>query len=149
MNAASYGWESGTREQQVDPVPEVDGVGFIDEVGASGWLSGGAQGGFSGDVSGCGILDIGDGDEVFPVTNLPKSASSGGEQESGDEVIIAGSPDQMGPQSAGDEPVLSGGTEYGLFCERFGVGIVAEPTACIGQGFVSIQMIAPIEHNAG
>lgn len=57
---AANGRKTGALEEKIDPVPEVDGLGFIDEVGASGWFAGCAECDFCGDVC-CGrIFDIGD-----------------------------------------------------------------------------------------
>jgi hypothetical protein len=74
---------------------------------------------------------------------------AGGVEEFGDEVIIAGAPNQVRSQGAGEETVLSGGIEDGLFGECFGVWVVAEPALGVGRGFVCMEVIGAIEDDAG
>ena len=133
----------------VDPVPEIDGFWFIDEVGASGWCAGGAECGFCGDVSSGGIFDIGDGDEVIPVANLTESAIAGCIEESGDQVVIPRSPNQMWSERAGEKTMFAGGIDDGLFGKGFGVGVVAEPAVWIGERFIRIEVVRSIEDDAG
>lgn len=52
--------QTGSCKEHVNPLPEIDGFRFVDEVRVAGWLSGGSQGFFGGQVCGCCVFDVGD-----------------------------------------------------------------------------------------
>ncbi len=127
------GGKFGSFEEEIDPVPEVDRFRFIDEVGVSGWFGGSSEGDFCVEVCGCGIFDVGDGDEVLTVADLSKFAVLGGVEEFGDEVVISGAPNEVWSEGAGEEALFAGSFEDSFFGEGFGVWVVAEPAVGIGE----------------
>ena len=125
--------QSGAAEQQIDPVPEVDGFRFIDEVGVPGGSGGSSECVFGREVGCRGIFNIGNGDKVLTGPDLTQSTAAGGLQQFGDEMIVSGPPDEMGSKCAGEQSVMTGGCEDSLFGECFGVRVVAEPVCGIWQ----------------
>ncbi len=92
------GRQSGEFKELIDPGPEIDGLRFIDEVCASGDAVGLQQRAFSLQVCGGDVFNVGDRDNIGAIADLSQSATAGGLQQSGDQVIIAWSPDQMRAQ---------------------------------------------------
>ena len=127
------GGQFGSFEEEIDPVPEVDGFRFVDEVGVAGWFGCSAEGEFCVEVSGSGIFDVGDGDEVLSVADLSKFAVLGGVEEFGDEVVISGAPNEVWSEGAGEEALFAGSFEDSFFGEGFGVWVVAQPAVGIGE----------------
>lgn len=148
-DATLHSRQACSGEERVDPVPEIDGFRFVDEVCAAGWLSGDPQGLFGGQVCGCCVFDVRNGHKILPCSDLFEATTAGGVEQFGDEVIVAGPPDQVRSQGAGQEAALSGGLEDGLFGESFGVWVVAEPALGVGRGFVCLEVIGAIEDHAG
>lgn len=144
-----YSRQTRSGEERVNPVPEIDRFRFVNEVGAAGWLCGGPQGFFGGQVCGCRVFDVRNGHKILPCSDLFQAALAGGVEEFGDEVIVAGPPNQVRSQGAGQEAVLSGGFEDGLFGEGFGVWVMAEPALGVWGGFVCMEVIGAIEDDAG
>lgn len=148
-DATFHSRQTGSVEEQINPVPEIDGGRFVDEVGLTCRFAGGPQCCFGSQVCGSSIFDVGDRHKILPCSDLSQAAMAGCVEKFGDEVIVAGSPDQVRPQGAGEEAMLSGGIEDGLFGEGFGEWVVAEPAFGVWRGFVCIKVIGAIEDDAG
>lgn len=157
-NAAVEGWQSAGAEDGVDEVPEGSGFALGEEVGSSAGRGGvvfvaedGVLEGLGGeDVPEGGVVDVGPIDAFSGSFDAGEASGAGAFEESGCEVVVAGSPDEVG--SEGDDAEIGSvggeGEAFGLgLGARVGGALVAGPGE--GQGLVGALDVASVEDDAG
>ena len=101
------------------------------------------------DVSGRGIFDVDVRDHVVSGSDLPQPPLPGSLDQPRQQVVVSGTPDQVGPQCDGGEAMRSVGRQHVGFGNRLGAGVVAQERAGQGGAFVGVDHVAAVEDDTG
>lgn len=131
-NGAGDGRESGGGEDAIDEGPEREGFAVGEKIGAAG--DGGIREKFFGgeEMRVGGVVEVDRVHEVRAVAEAAELSGASAREDARDEMVVAGSPNQVRAQRDGGEGRAVGG-EDALFGEGFGLRIGREKVRGIGQ----------------